>query len=386
MTSRTTKVQVAAAGVVLAALVIVPAPLLPPHRLAEAAQALLGVGWKAAYLLAAVGLQFCFYSSLGVLAAFAGTRALTLRGRLLQMAVLPLVVAGLAVLIRCAKLGHWPMLANALVPIAACLLGVGLGLGLLYRGWKVTLLVALGVFGAAGWGLLGSNSAELSRDTEASLRRLVAAGPSLPSGQARFGALWQTAFAPMPAHSRPATSIQHNRAAILALGIAIGHERLARFAGLDPKSDLVRQSVSLRAGTTLRGRDDWPRHYALSAGIAVLEHPLVSDAGGLIKEQLDALTQGSGFSFGDLAADRAGVRFAIAATQSEAAAKATQGRLQAGFRVEDFFPPASDLPENLTVAQFRSAYGGVGSPRYRQATSQIEARLDLCPGLVPYSH
>ena len=40
------------------------------------------------------------------------------------------------------------------------------------------------------------------------------------------------------------------------------------------------------------------------AALAVLEHPLVSDAGGLMKEQLDALTHGSGFSFGDLAADR----------------------------------------------------------------------------------
>ena len=67
----------------------------------------------------------------------------------------------------------------------------------------------------------------------------------------------------------------------------------------------------------MRGREDWARHYALSAALAVLEHPLVSDAAGLMKEELDALTHGSGFSFGDLAADRAGVRFADAATHSE---------------------------------------------------------------------
>ena len=41
--------------------------------------------------------------------------------------------------------------------------------------------------------------------------------------------------------------------------------------------------------------EDWARHSALSAALAVLEHPLVSDAAGLMKEELDALTHGSGF-------------------------------------------------------------------------------------------
>ena len=60
-----------------------------------------------------------------------------------------------------------------------------------------------------------------------------------------------------------------------------------------------------------------------------------------------------------------------------------QARLQRGFAVADFFPPAADLPENLSVERFRRDYGGVGSPRYRQLTAEIEARLDACPGLSP---
>ena len=32
-----------------------PAPLVPPHRLAEVTQALLGIGWKPAYLVATLG-------------------------------------------------------------------------------------------------------------------------------------------------------------------------------------------------------------------------------------------------------------------------------------------------------------------------------------------
>ena len=146
---------------------------------------------------------------------------------------------------------------------------------------------------------------------------------------------------------------------------------------------LLTEIAAVRAGTVLRGRDDWTKHYTVSAALAVLQHPFASDAAGLMKEQLDALTQGSGFSFADLAADRAGVRFAAAATHSDAAAQAMQARLQRGFSVADFFPPVADLPENLTVEQFRRDYGGVGSPRYRQMAAEIESRLDRCPALSP---
>ena len=108
---------------------------------------------------------------------------------------------------------------------------------------------------------------------------------------------------------------------------------------------------------TLRGRLDWSKHYAMSAALAAAEHPLISDAGGLMKKQLDALTLGSGFSFGDLAADRAGVRFANAGTSSEAGAKSTQARAEECYDIDDLFPPIIDLPENLTLEQFRRNFG-----------------------------
>ncbi len=240
----------------------------------------------------------------------------------------------------------------------------------------------MAVIGAALWGLLGGASAEVSHATESHLRRLAAAAPGLAAGEARFGTLLQTAFSPLSGGATRGKALQHNRAAILALGIAVGHERLARLTGMDLEAGLVRQAAAAGEGATLRGRPDWAKHYALSAALAVLGHPLVSDAGGLMKEQLDALTRGSGFSFGDLAADRAGVRFATAATGSEAAAEAIQIRLRSGFKVDDFFPPIAGLPENLTVEQFRRDYGSVGSRRYREMTAEIEARLDRCAGFA----
>jgi hypothetical protein len=379
------KRKLAAAGVVFLALLAVPAPLLPPHRLAEAVQSAAGISWETAYLVAAILLRALFYGSLGLLGAFVTNPASSLRRRALQIIVLPLVIIGVAVTVRSIKMGHLPMLANFVIPSAACLVGVLLGIGVLYRRWKQTLIVAIAAIGVALWAFLGGASAKLSRDTETHLLRIVASSPSLPSGETRFGALLQAAFAPLKSDSMQENAVEQNRAAILALGIAIGHERIARYVGLDARDPLVRKAILLREGTSLHGREDWPRHYTLSAALAVLEHPLVSDAAGLIKEELDALSHGSGYSFGDLAADRAGVRFAQAATHSEADAGVMQSRLRKGFNIYDFFPPVSDLPENLTVEQFRRLYGGIGSQQYRRKADEIEARLDQCPALLPSS-
>jgi len=376
----------AAATVVLVALMLVPAPLLPPLGLAGKLQAILGVGWKTAYLAAAIGLHVALYGSLGVVAAFAVEPGKSSRRHWLQLVIVPFVVVGVAVVIRSLKLGHVPMFANAVMPIAACILGVVLGLLFRQHGWRVTLLALAVLLVGLLWAYWPGVSSNLSRATDAQLRRLVESSTKLGVGDERFGTLLQTVFAPMPSASARRESVEHNRAAILALGIAIGHERLARFAGLDRGSELVRAATALRPGTTLRGREDWARHYCLSAALAVMETPFMSDTGGLIKEELDAVARGSGFSFGDLAADRAGVRFAQAATASESAAQAMQARLQAGYSADDLFPAAGDLPENLTIEQFRRDYGGVGSKRYRQTVGEIEARLDRCRGLSSQSN
>ena len=59
-------------------------------------------------------------------------------------------------------------------------------------------------------------------------------------------------------------------------------------------------------------------------------------------------------------ADRTGTTFALLATRDEAAARALQQRLAAGFRIDDFFPAAADLPENIQDAELQARYGGVG--------------------------
>jgi hypothetical protein len=342
-------------------------------------QAVSGISWNLAYLATALILQSVFYGLLGALAGTALTPASTFRGRLFQIGIVPFAIVGVAFFIRAIRAGHLPVWVNAVIPVVSCLIGVITGLALIQRQWKAILTITALVLGVALGGMLGRSSSTLTIDAKARLEELVSVGPDLPRDDALFGALLQTTFAPVPLSK--GSMIEQNQSAIVAWGIALGDHRLARFVGLDPDSELVRRAAAFSQGATIRGREDWPRHYALSAALAILEHPWVSDASGLMKEQIDALAQGSGFSFGDLAADRAGVRFAEAATTSEASAKTMQLLLQGTFKLDEFFPEILDFPENLTVQDFRQKFGSVGSEKYRVEIIKIEAALDGCEAL-----
>lgn len=370
----------ASTSIVLFALLIAPAPLLPPHSLTEAMQAVSGISWNFAYMATALILQSVFYGLLGTLAATALTSASTFRGRLLQIGIIPFAIVGLGLFIRAIRAGHLPVSVNVVIPVVSCLIGAITGLALVHRQWKPMLTITALVLGISLGGIIGRSSSTLGIDTKARLEKLASVGSDLPRGDALFGASLQTTFAPTPFSK--GDMIEQNRSAILAWGIALGDHRLARFVGLDPDSEVVLRATAFWQGATIRGREDWPRHYALSAALAVLQHPWVSDAGGLTKEQIDALAQGSGFSFGDLAADRAGVRFAEAATSSEASAKTMQLLLQGTFKLDEFFPEILDFPENLTVQDFRQKFGNVGSERYRHEIMRIEAALDGCEALI----
>jgi hypothetical protein len=212
-------------------------------------------------------------------------------------------------------------------------------------------------------------------------RRLLDAAESLPRGDARFGAAFETAFASARERSANGSAVEENRAAILALGILLGHRRLEPFVGNVLDGDDRLPARRLR-GAELRGRADWPRHYLVSAALTVLSAEAPSNAIGLLKEELDA-AGGSGFSFADLLADRAGTTFALAATRDEAAAVAMQDRLRDGFVLDDFFPAAADLPEGLQDAELEAQYGGVGGAGYERMTDEIERRVAACAAYRP---
>ena len=226
---------------------------------------------------------------------------------------------------------------------------------------------------------LGPDEAVLA-GARAQIQNLSAAVPDLPSGGARFGACLETAFALAAARSEQTGAMVENHGAILALGAVLGHSRLATVVGLEPEVGAIEELREQLGEVRVRERADWTKHFLLSAGLATLSGTDISDAAGLLKEELDAATKagGSGFSFGDLLADRAGTRFTWAATDTEQRARAMQARLERGFHLDDFFPRADGLPEGINEEDFETDYGGVGGARYTLLSQSIEKRLRTC--------
>lgn len=194
------------------------------------------------------------------------------------------------------------------------------------------------------------------------------------SGDERFAAAIRIAFAAAARRSREGSHVEENRAALMALGIVLGHERLAWLISDPLDARRAARIERLRAGTTVRGRGDWVRHFTVSGAITVLASEAPSDAAGLYKEERDAFG-GSGFSFGDLLADRAGTTFAEFSTRDEASAAAMQERLARGVRIEELFPEAADLPEGIMDGELQARYGGVDGLLYRRWAGEIERRI-----------
>jgi hypothetical protein len=130
---------------------------------------------------------------------------------------------------------------------------------------------------------------------------------------------------------------------------------------------------------TLQQRHDLALHFVVSALLAAEAGTPLADAIGLWKEVDDARRAGgSGFSFADLAADRAGTRLGQLAVRDPAR---LQERLAQGIDEADLMPRTDDLPEDLPLDEFQRRFGGIGGAGYARIVATIEARLDALPVL-----
>jgi len=167
--------------------------------------------------------------------------------------------------------------------------------------------------------------------------------------------------------------VAENRAAIVALAFYANGTGLAAIA---PAA--ARWPQAARRTVTLAGRNDFPRHFLISAAIAAEAGSPLADAVGLYKE-VDDSRGGSGFSFNDIGADRAGTRFGEIASQSPERARKLAQALASGVKESDFMPEVADLPEYMPEAEFKRRYGGIGGPRYNQMMATIESRVASRP-------
>jgi hypothetical protein len=178
-----------------------------------------------------------------------------------------------------------------------------------------------------------------------------------------------------------ASRADFNRAAFVALGMFAVDERVGDFAQLSP-ADLGKCRITVTP-IMIYGRQDWPKHWALSAAIAVGAGAQLSEAAGEWKELGDSLARQSqfaigdpsGFSMADLAADRAGFRTARAAWQVEGAERMAAALAHA---TPDQLLPAELVrrEDALSNASFVKRYGGLDDPRFKQRVREIDAVLD----------
>lgn len=182
------------------------------------------------------------------------------------------------------------------------------------------------------------------------------------------------AVAPLFAYGRTRGGdvAEENRAALTALA--------AYLSGIHLQGLLSGESASIRRAPrvllSLHGRRDFAEHYIISAALTVNGGSRLANAIGLVKEEEDA-SGGSGFSFTDLAANRAGVRLAERATAESA--RRVQQRLAGARKDGDLLPDFRDLPEFMSRSEFDRNYGPVGGPRYQQVIDRIDARLAAHP-------
>ena len=200
-------------------------------------------------------------------------------------------------------------------------------------------------------------------------RRLSEVTRSTSSSNVALTELLPPMFKLARERSRRADPLAENRAAILILSFYVNHEPLHTL--LPAAGDWP---LPLAHTTTLNGREDFSKHFIISAVLAAKAGGVLADAVGVYKELNDS-RGGSGFSFGDIAADRAGTRFGEEAIKTPDSARKLQQRVAAGIVDRDIISDTEDLPEYISEADFKRRFGGVDGAAYRKMMSDIEQRV-----------
>ena len=215
-------------------------------------------------------------------------------------------------------------------------------------------------------------SAEDRERLRAYHERLLATSSSVPEPRPSLMHFLAPLFGLAGERSAGGDAVAENRAAILTLALYINGRDIRAVLPEAEGWPKPRQHAVL-----LNGRPDLAKHFIVSAALAAKAGGPLSDAVGLYKELADA-REGSGFSFSDLAADRAGTRFGEHAAGSDTA-RGLQKRLRAGVSEPDIAPITHDLPEFMPEREFNRRFGGIDGPAYNRMIAKIESRITALP-------
>ncbi len=179
------------------------------------------------------------------------------------------------------------------------------------------------------------------------------------------------------ARSAASDPIIENESLIYALATYFASYRFATLTGMQRTGAIA--EPGWHSEPLLGERRDLRLHFLVSAGIELLSNHDISIAAGEFKELLDSGEGGSGFSFSDLAADRAGALFARLATAGYLPAREMQRRLANNPDEVAFFPDIAGLRDDMPKAEFEREFGGLDSESYQRALADIDDRILRLP-------
>lgn len=168
--------------------------------------------------------------------------------------------------------------------------------------------------------------------------------------------------------------IMENKALIQVISLYSTKNRINDFIRKERQDEISRP---VRVTMILKGRNDLTKHYLVSAGISVSAGSAIANFIGLAKE-VDDSDGGSGFSFADLAADRAGVTLGELAIASTNNAGLLQKKMSGTLKESDFMPAIDRLPEGIMKIEFKKEYKDLDSKTYALVNDEISSRTKKC--------
>lgn len=165
--------------------------------------------------------------------------------------------------------------------------------------------------------------------------------------------------------------IMENRAMLITLGAYMLNKNIPELIGMTSSKNIQRKNFYLL------NRNDLSKHLIISSALTAMADSAFAHAIGLDKELSDS-DGGSGFSFADLTADRAGVTLATTALSSENNARVMQLRLASVSLESDYMPDINQMPEGIQKLDFKLAYRNTESLEYKLIITEIDRRIANC--------
>ena len=188
-----------------------------------------------------------------------------------------------------------------------------------------------------------------------------------------LGTLFQALFELAVQRSTKDNAIEENRAVIFTANTYTNKYQIEKILPRKTKTLADKQLP-----VYLYRRNDLAKHFMASAALTLTTNAYIADFVGKEKERQDSFGR-SGFSFVDLAANQAGIRFAKMAIASPESALKLQQTMANTSSYQVFMPFVLNLPEHLKNPQFKKKYQTLNSKKSKNILREIDDRINKLP-------